>query len=324
MKTNSFVLIIIFSTLLISSCKKKDKDNLPLPTLPVLTTDTVTNVTSNTAQSGGKISSDGGSAIIERGVCWGKNKNPSILDYKTIDGNGAGNFKSSLTSLTNNTTYYVRAYSTNSVGTSYGNEMSFSTGTITDIDGNIYHYVTIGSQTWMVENLKTSRYRNGDTINIVPENSKWANLTTGALAHSNNDIGNINVHGKLYNWYAVADTRNICPVGWHIPSDIEWGDLLTSLGGGSIAGGKLKQTGTTNWNDPNTGATNSSGFTGLASGTRDYDGTFKEFKRSAYYWASSETSATNATGWYLFYNYNSVLNGSYSKKDAFIVRCLKD
>lgn len=310
-------LIILFS-----NCKKKEKP--PTLLLPIITTDTIINITQSSAVSGGKILSDGGTAILEKGVCWSKNINPTILEYKTSDGNGLGRFSSNIINLSSNTTYYVRAYATNSVGTSYGNQLVFITGTFTDIDGNIYHQITIGTQVWMLENLKTSRYRNGDIIPNVSDNSQWSVLVTGACNYANNNLANLNTEGRTYNWYAVADSRNICPVGWHIPNDTEWNTLSSYLGGGGEAGGKMKEIGTTHWLSPNSNATNTSGFSGIASGTRDYDGTFKEYLRSAYYWSLTSVSSTNATGWYLFYNNGTFQNGSYNKKDGFIVRCLKD
>ena len=325
MKRKVIYPIVLFSLLIviISNCKKKDDDKTPA-TLPVVSTDTAFNVTQTSAQSGGKIKSDGGASITARGVCWGKNSNPTILDYKTIDGDGAGSFTSSLSGLTNNTIYFIRAYATNSVGTAYGSQLSFTTGTLTDVDGNIYNYVTIGSQTWMSENLKTTRYRNGDIIPTVSDNTAFSNLTTGASDYSNNDVNNLKDYGRIYNWYAVNDNRNICPKGWHIPSDVEWMTLMTSLGGMSPAGGKMKQTGTTFWNAPNDYATNSSGFNGVGAGFRNMDGAFMHFKQSAYFWSSTSVSPTNATAWYLYYTYGDVKNGSYSKRQSYCIRCVKD
>ncbi|MCX6303889.1 MAG: fibrobacter succinogenes major paralogous domain-containing protein [Bacteroidetes bacterium] len=140
--------------------------------------------------------------------------------------------------------------------------------TVTDVDGNVYHTVKIGTQTWMLENLKTTKYRNGNPIPNVTDPAGWYNLTTGAYCNYNNDQSNATTYGRLYNWYAATDTRNICPTGWHIPTDAEWTILTDFLGGESVAGGKMKESGTAHWISPNTGATNSSGFTALPGGFR--------------------------------------------------------
>jgi uncharacterized protein (TIGR02145 family) len=193
-----------------------------------------------------------------------------------------------------------------------------------DFDGNVYKTVTIGSQVWMAENLKTTHYRNGDLIETVSDNTAFSKLTTGAVDNSNNNSGNVAVYGKIYNWYAVNDSRNICPKGWHIPTDAEWDILMTNLGGMSPAGGKMKQTGTTVWDSPNSYASNSSGFNGVGAGFRSLDGIFMHFGQSAYFWSTTAQSTTHATGWYLYYSYGDVKNGSYSKKQSYSIRCIKD
>jgi uncharacterized protein (TIGR02145 family) len=119
-----------------------------------------------------------------------------------------------------------------------------SSGTVTDIDGNVYQTVTLGGQVWMAENLKVTRYRNGDPIPCVNDASAWSGLSTGAYCHYNNDFNNAAIYGRLYNWYAVSDSRNIAPGGWHVPTDTEWQTLVDLLGGSSVAGGKMKTTGT--------------------------------------------------------------------------------
>jgi uncharacterized protein (TIGR02145 family) len=195
--------------------------------------------------------------------------------------------------------------------------------TITDIDGNVYNTVTIGTQVWMKENLKVTKYRNGDSIPNVTW-GQWQALTTGAWCYYNNDISNNATYGKLYNWYTVTDSRNICPAGWHIPTDAEWTILTDYLGGESVAGGKMKEAGTTHWLSPNTAADNSSGFTGLPGGFRiDYT-TFMNNGGSGYWWSSTETSTINV--WYRSLDrYNGATNKSYYYKYfGFSVRCVKD
>ncbi len=167
-------------------------------------------------------------------------------------------------------------------------------GTMTDQDGNEYKTITIGTQTWMAENLRTTKYRDGSEIPNVTDNTKWVELATGAYCNYNNTTSSdtIATYGRLYNWYAVTDSRNIAPEGWHLPTETEWRILIDYLGGFGVAGGKMKETGATHWDTPNTGATNESGFTALPSGNRsDWRttpiGRFVNMSRSTYYWGTT-------------------------------------
>jgi uncharacterized protein (TIGR02145 family) len=194
-------------------------------------------------------------------------------------------------------------------------------GTVTDIDGNIYHYITIGQQVWMVENLNVSHYRNGDPIPNISDSITWSTLTTGAYCNYYNLPANGLKYGKLYNWYSVNDSRKIAPIGWHVATDAEWITLVSYLGGIDIAGGKLKAL--TLWNSPNTGATNSSGFTAFAGGFRNQD-TFIGIGERGSWWSSTEDS--NYSAWCRFINYNGtyVYRNSSVKKVGLSVRCIKD
>ena len=194
--------------------------------------------------------------------------------------------------------------------------------TITDIDGNVYNTVTIGTQVWMKENLKVSKYRNGDAIPTDLDTAAWSTTSSGAYAIYNNDAANNIIYGKLYNWYAVADSRNLCPVGWHVPSDGEWTILENFLGGASIAGGKMKAVSNL-WLSPNTGATNESGFSGLPSGYRYTNGSYYGVGFGGW-WSSTESSSSEA--WYRNLDYGSGVSGrnfNY-KQYGFSVRCLRD
>jgi uncharacterized protein (TIGR02145 family) len=302
--------------------------------LSSLTTTAASGITGTTASSCGNISSDGGSSITARGVVWSTSQNPTIaLTTKTSDGTGSGIFSSSISGLAPNTLYYVRAYATNAAGTAYGNQVSFTTttaGSTTDVDGNTYTTVTIGTQVWMKENLKVSKYRNGDPIPTNLDDATWLNTTSGAYAIYNNDAANNTTYGKLYNWYAVADPRGLCPAGWHVPSDAEWTTLENFLGGASVAGGKMKSTGTIEggtglWYSPNQDATNSSGFTAFPGGYRYFDGTFFNIGNYGYWWSSTEYPSS--TAWYrpLYYNTaGSYRYNYYFKAGGFSVRCLRD
>ena len=196
--------------------------------------------------------------------------------------------------------------------------------TVTDIDGNVYKTVTIGTQIWMKENLKVTKYRNGDSIPYVIDNTQWSNLTTGSFCDYNNDANNSTTYGRLYNWYAINDSRNIAPEGWHLPTDAEWSTLIDYLGGKSVAGGKLKEIGTTYWNSPNTGATNESGFTAHSGVPRDSYGTFGNVGRNGYWWCSTENSTNCAWVRYMYYNSSDVGRDSGRKLDGYSVRCVRD
>jgi uncharacterized protein (TIGR02145 family) len=293
--------------------------------LPTVTTTAPYNVSTTGANSGGLVKSNAGASITDRGVCWSTSPNPTTADLKTSDGTGAGSFKSEINGLTANTTYYLRAYATNIAGTAYGDQliMKTMTGSVTDIDGFIYKTVTIGSQIWMAENLKTTHYQNGNEIPDVTDENAWNNLTTAARC-TNSFIDNYSaVYGLLYNWYAVSDNRNICPAGWHVPSDPEWTTLITYLGGEGSAGGKMKEKGTSHWIYPNTDATNESGFTALPDGERGPYG-FDSALDWGFWWSSSENDAT--TAWHIIlFTYDGTVNKpSNDKKSGFSVRCLKD
>ncbi len=516
-KPASLVFFILLCIL--NSCKKDE--------LPLLTTASVTDITTTSSTSGGNITSDGGAGVIARGVCWSVTENPTISDSKTKDGNGIGQFLSSISGLNGGSTYHIRAYATNSVGTAYGSDMTFITlgqspvattlpvccitttgvtlngivnandlsttvvfeyGTTTtydssvdavpspvtgndstsvsasisglnfgttyhfrikavnalgtsngidfsfttlsqaptastlpaccptangaklngivnanylpttvsfeygrsqaygssvaaapspvagnnttsvsavlsglnsgttyhfrikaenahgtiygsdmslttlviDKDGNIYNIVTIGSQVWMAENLKTTKYSNGEQLPNETDRIKWLNLSTGAYCwYNNSETIYKNAFGALYNWYAVQDSRNICPTGWHVPSTAEWTTLTSYLGGESVSGGKLKETGTTHWQSPNTSATNETGFTALPGGSRFYEMNsgielFDGFGSYGYWW--SVTGYSSAFAWYRSISYNSGNAVTYDewKSDGFSVRCLKD
>jgi uncharacterized protein (TIGR02145 family) len=198
--------------------------------------------------------------------------------------------------------------------------------TVTDIDGNVYHTIKIGTQSWMVENLNTTRYSNGDVIPEVTDASSWIHQTQGALCSYNNNPDYAVIYGKLYNWYAVNDSRKIAPEGWHVATDAEWTTLINYLGGDKTSGGKMKEQGNTHWAVPNTAGSNESGFTALPGGFRDDLGEFSTLA-GGYWWSST------------LYNEN-VLSGAWSRNILFndagsfridvppvfgqSVRCIKD
>jgi uncharacterized protein (TIGR02145 family) len=195
--------------------------------------------------------------------------------------------------------------------------------TVTDKDGNVYHMVVIGTQTWMVENLRTTKYRDGTSIPVASDNAAWKSSSSGKCCYYNNVSTNAATYGCLYNWYAVSDSRNLAPAGWHVANSDDWGTLTDYLGGSNVAGGKLKETAMLHWKTPNTSATNESGFTALAGGYRDFDGTFRNMGDFGFWWTTSEDAGYGMSR-QLSYNSSSVVTFSYSKFFGYSVRCVKD
>lgn len=289
------------------------------PGLPVVTTSSLTMNSSTAANAGGNVTSDGGAAVTAKGVCWNTSTNPTISNSKTIDGSGTGSFSSSLTGLTPGTTYYVRAYATNSAGTSYGSNISFvAPARVSDIDGNAYNVVEINSLQWMQQNLKVTRFNDGS--NLVPyTDTAYVPVSYYHMYNNNSTYGT--TYGYLYNGYVLSSGKNICPTGWHVPAITEWSSLSTYLGGTSAAGGKMKETGTTYWNSPNTGADNSSGFSARGGGY--YFNTYADLKNSSIWWS-------NTSKRYVRIDYNSAgISGISSTltgtdENSFYIRCKKD
>jgi uncharacterized protein (TIGR02145 family) len=296
--------------------------------LATLLTTPVSSITSSTAISGGTISGEGGPFVTSRGVCWNTTGTPTIIDSRTTDGTGSGSFISSITSLEPFTTYYVRSYAVNNKGISYGNTLTFRTLqipglTVTDIDGNVYKTITIGNQVWMAENLKTTKFRNGDAIPNISDKLTWSASKVGAYCFFNNDVNNSLTFGFLYNWYALRDSRNLAPSGWHTPSDAEWLTLINYLGGKSVAGGKLKESGKTHWVSNLSSTTNESGFSALPGGSRNSDGTFTGLGYVGDWYTNSEYYVDHAWGYFINGSGNDIGYGHSSKLDGLSVRCIK-
>jgi uncharacterized protein (TIGR02145 family) len=304
-------------------------------TSPILNTTSASTVTNTSAISGGNISSDGGVAVSAKGVVWSTTINPTIaLSTKTLDGVGVGTFTSIITGLTPNTTYYIRAYATNEIGTAYGTQLTFTTQNSVPFDTTVPS-VAIGAQIWSSKNLSVARYRNGDLIPQVTNAAEWANLTTGAWCWYNNDSASYAAtYGRLYNWYAVKDPRGLAPQGWHIPTDGDWNRLAkfidpvadTICAGcfqSNVAGNNLKKN--TNWNSPNTNATNSSGFAALPGGRRTRFGKFLNAGVLGSWWSVGENNTTNACFRFL-YSVNANLTRDFYRHNSlgFSVRVVRD
>lgn len=193
---------------------------------------------------------------------------------------------------------------------------------VTDIEGNVYQVVKIGEQYWMAENLKVTKLNDGTAIPLATDNSVWGSATTPVYCWYDNNIANKDVYGALYNFHCVS-TGKLCPTGWHVPTESEWNILQAELGGELVAGGKMKETGTTYWNSPNTGATNESGFNARGSGVRFLAGVFGDLKNVALWWTSTEGGPG---AWFRsVHNQNTNLNSQgYNKKNGLSVRCIKD
>lgn len=295
------------------------------------------------ASANGNIgSSGGGSSVSERGFCYSTSAGPTIANDTARAGSGSGGFQQLLEGLSAGTTYYVRAYAIKSNTVYYGNELSFTTltlglpgpgiGVVYDIDGNAYNTITYGTRVWMVENLKTSHFRDGSAIPNVTDNAPWdafATTTTPAYCDYNNNPANSTVYGRLYNLFAMKDSRGIAPTGWHVPNYNEWITLFNYLGGGGIAAGRMKEAGFTHWLSPNTGADNSSGFTALGSGDRAWgNGEFHNLQTRTSLWSSSSNSSGYLDVIYLNYNSASysMTSGSIGggQNFGFAIRCIKD
>lgn len=191
-------------------------------------------------------------------------------------------------------------------------------GVVEDIDGNLYRVVIIGKQEWMADNLKVTKFRNGQPIPFISDSTVWSQWNSGAYMYYKHDVK----HGVLYNWMVVNDVRKVCPTGWHVPSNADWDTLAKNLGGNDVAGGKMKSK--SFWEIPNTGATNSSGFTALPKGSYGLNGSFNGIGRNAYWWSSNDNGELSAWGREVGYNDIQLFVGHGDKRDALSIRCVKD
>ncbi len=300
---------------------------------PVVTTGQVSDITATTAVCSGTIAYDGGAEITEKGICWSETPEPDILhDSYTNIANGTVTYSCTLSELSGGTRYYARAYVKNEGGIiAYGEQIFFNTK-LADIEGNLYSIVYIGDQVWMAENLRSTKFNNNTPIPNITDNTEWLNLTGAAYCWYNNDIQYKPTFGALYSWYTI-EAGSLCPTGWHVPSDDEYGTLEVFLGlnpdsvkvwgwRGTNQGIQIKST--TGWEDGGNG-TNSSGFTGLPGGYRyAAQGAFYSLGTLTYWWSSSELNANES--WYrLIKNVNNdIYRATTSKKGGKYIRCVKD
>jgi uncharacterized protein (TIGR02145 family) len=296
--------------------------------LPVLTTNTISALTPNSVISGGNISYDGGVNVLSRGVCWDTLPNPTVDNFKTIEGTGTGVFISVVPYLNPNTTYYLRAYAINSTGASYGSELIFTTlptsPLVFDFDANTYDTIHIGSQIWLKQNLKTSRFRNGKPILNATNAMLWGNTSSPSYCIYNDSIANDSTYGKLYNWYSAADTNKICPINYHVPTVSEWNTFISILGDSTIAGGKLKDFQSGLWNLPNTGANNESNFSALPAGSRYDDASYNDIGNNCFWWSAFENNSDLGRYYWLSYNNSIIKNNQINKSYGFSIRCISN
>ncbi len=303
-----------------------------IASIPSITTDEIIEINQLSAKCKSNLISENGSPVTKKGICWSITENPTTNDSKTEESLAIGIYTSILSNLESNTKYYVRSYATNSVGTAYGNTLSFSTKSIQfvyDFDGNPYQIIQIGSQYWTHENLKVTHYSNGDPIPNILDNNDWKKTSTGTYCYYSNSSSNADTYGVLYNWYAVDDSRGICPTGWHIPTDSDWITLIDYLGGVDIAGAKMKSTRTApaiepRWDSPNTGATNESGFSGLPGGFRDHNGNFTNKGLYGFWWHRNEFNPAQSNYQILRYNKAITDDAKEKKEYGMSVRFIKD
>lgn len=305
-------------------------------TAAAVTTVAPSSIAPTTAVSGGNVTSDGGGAITERGVCWNTSELPTITNSKVATGAVTGSFVSNLTNLAPGTTYYIRAYAINGAGVVYGAQFIFNTK-VADIAGNNYNTVKIGTKTWMAENLKTTKFNDDTAIPIITDNTIWTTVNTpGYCWYLNDEAFNKPLYGALYNWYAV-NTNKLCPTGWHVPTDTEYNTLELFLGmtadqvdlwgwRGTDQGSKLKNT--TGWSSGENG-TNTSGFAALPGGYRNHQtGVFSGRDILSYWWSSTDDSANGKpnVAWYrrLDGNNTGVYKASTGRNAGKYIRCVKD
>lgn len=341
MKKLSLILTSIVFALLFSCNKEKE--------LASIKTTEIENITDTTAVIKGKIVNDGNSEIINSGIAWSLNPNPTKEDNFSL-ANNIENISIQLSNLSPITTYYVRAFVENGVGISYGNELEFSTTHtiisnqgqgVTDIDGNFYETIVLGNgQEWMAENLRTTTCSDGTIIPNVENDSVWRYTSDPAWSYFDNDSFNEELYGKLYNWHAVGEC-SVCPEGWKVPSIEDWLDLIIYLDPNSDlsnlsyisknGGGKLKSIGTIQdgnglWKSPNEGATDEIDFKANPGGFRVTYGSFNALGNYSYFWTSNYNTEYPNSASAMFLQYSSALFREVGefKESGLSIRCLKE
>lgn len=329
------LLIILGLAVSVSSCKKDPKEEEV--TGFAVTTKNANNVGRGWATMNGTVKADNNVCTMsfEYDVSTAYTHSVAAVP-ETVKGDTLKAVYANLTGLEPNTQYFFRLKAVYSGGTKYGSDGSFTTtalrgfnttfnpglvyGTVADIDGNTYKTIPIGEQTWMAENLKTTKLNDGTPVSYLPVATLWYNSKAPGYCWYNSDsLG----YGALYNWHAASSDK-ICPAGWHVATDTEWNTLVTYLGGESSSGIKLKETGTAHWSVPNSGTTNESGFSALPGGYRASTGIYNSIKQKGYWWSSTASSETDGFYRSMGYNYNYVDRTAANKATGFSIRCVMD
>ena len=301
---------------------------------PTATTSSVTNIEATTATLIGNVVANNLSTVVTLEYGTTTSYGTTVTAAQSpLTGVTTSSVNADIAGLTEATIYHFRVKAVNSLGTTYGSDLTFTT-LLADVEGNTYNTINIGTQVWMAENLKTTKYNDGTPIPNITDNTTWIALTTGAYSDYSNTPANSITYGRLYNWYVVDNNaatkvasnggRNVCPTSWHVPSDAEWTTLTTYLGGESIAGDKLKESGTAHWASPNTGATNETGFTALPGGNRGGDGLYYIIGNYGFWWSSTEYSTWYAWKRNMHYDGTSVNRANDIKVLGYSVRCVRD
>ena len=314
--------------------------------LPTVITADITDIKLHSAVVGGEVTDDGGSAVTARGVVWSAAPDPTIAHHQTNEGGGTGSFTSVMTELESGQVYHVRAYATNDRGTAYGENQKFRTsqGTVTDIDGNEYEIVRMGAQWWMAENLRVTRYRNGDAIPTNLTAGEWEEADYGAytiylhhvISGLSSDSEVVDAYGKLYNWFTVDDPRGICPEGWYVPGEPDWGKLETYLvlccpgrAGGVLKSERTEPASHPRWNagsffQPNPG-TNDFGWSALPGGRALFDGRFSGIGTHGNWLSATQVDELHNWSRFLYYGDHDVIYTNYSyKQNGNSIRCFRN
>jgi uncharacterized protein (TIGR02145 family) len=306
-------------------------------------TNSATSVTMNSAILNGTVNANNLSTTVSFDYGTSSSYGNSVYAAaNTISSNENIDVNVSITGLSDNTTYHFRVKAVNSSGTKFGSDKTFTTtntesnsiifnpnltyGSVSDNDGNTYRTITIGTQTWMAENLKTTKYRNGDLIGTTTPATLdiSSNLTPKYQWSYDGNESNVVIYGRLYTFSVITDSRNICPIGWHVPTHEEWTTLVSYIGDMEFGAGKLKETGTTHWLDINNGATNINGFTALPGGYRNNDGSFLAIGQIGSWWTSTELSAYVGEFWEMYSGAQYIANNSDVLGGGHSVRCVKN
>ncbi len=326
MKAILFISLSFFAISLFSGCRKEE-----FAGIPVLSTSAVTEISGVSMSSGGNITSDGGASVTSRGISWSQNPDETSDVSITSDGTGTGSFTSNMSGLIGSTTYFVRAYATNSAGTAYGEQISFTTR-VTDVDGNSYNSISIGTQTWMVENLRVTHLNDGSEISIITSDLEWTTASTPSYCWYFNIVPADVQNSPLYNFNTVQ-TGKLCPAGWSVPSDGDWKtlemfmgmsqaevDMINWRGEGSSSILKAAD----GWYVLN-GIQDMYGFKALPAGVRDgLSGGFIDFNNATSWWSSTVYDEKNAWVRSIGRSQTTIYRGNLDTRNGFSVRCFKN